>query len=66
MKVQRLPQDHPCVIHLIQQAYLRKPANRSLPYNLNKPSQIDPSAGQSQAILRLLRNQVCTIILIYS
>nr|CAH0102185.1 unnamed protein product [Daphnia galeata] len=53
----QLQQDHPCVIRLIRNNYLRKPAPRDLPYQLDKPTLIDPSDGQSQAILRLLRNQ---------
>jgi hypothetical protein len=54
----KLQQDHPCVIHLIQTSYLRKPTPLSLAYNLSKPEFTNPSDGQSQAILRLLNNQV--------
>ncbi|XP_046644654.1 uncharacterized protein LOC124330256 [Daphnia pulicaria] len=53
----KLQQDHPCVIHLIQTSYLRKPTPLNLSYNLSKPEFTNPSDGQSQAILRLLRNQ---------
>ncbi|XP_046632199.1 uncharacterized protein LOC124311872 [Daphnia pulicaria] len=54
--VKKLQQDHPCVLHLIKNAYLRQPAPRNIPYNLNYPELVDPSDGQSKAILRLLRN----------
>lgn len=55
----KLQQDHPCLIHLIQNGYIRKPAPRSSPYHLdNWQKTKDPSDGQSQAILRILRNQV--------
>lgn len=52
-----LEQDHPCVIDLIRKKFLRPPARRNLPYQMSQPSLLDPSDGQSQAILRLLRNQ---------
>jgi hypothetical protein len=55
----KLQQDHPCVVKLIRQHYLQKPALRDLNYNLNNPDPMfDPSDGQSKAILRILRNQV--------
>jgi hypothetical protein len=54
----QLQQDHPCVVYLIRRNYLQKPTSLNVPYNLSKPKIINPSDGQSQAILRLLRNQV--------
>lgn len=56
----RLQQDHPCVIEIIRKQYLNKP-----PVMLGKveePKTItDPSSGQSQIVLRLLKNQVIII-----
>ncbi|XP_046452745.1 uncharacterized protein LOC124200519 [Daphnia pulex] len=53
----KLQQDHPCVIRLIQNTFLRQPSSIHIPYNLNYPEKSDPSDGQSKGILRLLRNQ---------
>nr|CAH0102662.1 unnamed protein product [Daphnia galeata] len=53
----QLQQDHPCVIRLIRENYLRLPAPKSLPYNFNHSETVDPSDGQSKEILRLLQNQ---------
>jgi hypothetical protein len=54
----QLQQDHPCVIRLIKQKYLRQPASKSLPYRLGDPQPLNPSDGPAQGILRILRNQV--------
>ncbi len=54
----QLQQDHPCVIRLIKNYYLNQPAPKSLPYNLDHLEVIDPSDGQSQAILKILQNKV--------
>ena len=55
----KLQQDHPCVIEIIRQHYLHKPASIQEPYNLKRPAKFhNPSDGPSQAILQLLRNQV--------
>ena len=54
----KLQQDHPCVLHLIRRNYLRQPAPHHIPYNLDDPGWPDPSNGQSEAILRILRQQV--------
>jgi hypothetical protein len=54
----QLQQDHPCVIRLIKEKYLRQPAPKTLPYRLGDPQTLDPSDGQAQGILRILRNQV--------
>ena len=54
----QLQQDHPCVIRLIRESYLRQPAPKNVPYNMNHSETIDPSDGQSKEILRLLHNQV--------
>ncbi|XP_046450489.1 protein Star-like [Daphnia pulex] len=53
----QLQQDHPCVIRLIRQKYLRQPAPTTIPYQLGDPQTLDPSDGQAQGILRILRNQ---------
>ncbi|XP_046641070.1 protein Star-like [Daphnia pulicaria] len=53
----QLQQDHPCVIRLIRESYLRQPAPKNVPYNMNHSETIDPSDGQSKEILRLLHNQ---------
>ena len=53
-----MQQDHPCVIRLIKQKYLRPPSPKNLPYRLGDPQTVDPSDGQAQGILRILRNQV--------
>jgi hypothetical protein len=54
----KLQQDHPCVLHLIRKLFLRKPASWNNSYYLREPEFINPSKGPSQAVLRLLRNQV--------
>jgi hypothetical protein len=54
----QLQQDHPCVIRLIKQKYLRQPSSKSLPYRLGDPQPLNPSDGPAQGILRILRNQV--------
>ncbi len=71
----QLQQDHPCVIRLIKQKYLRQPASKSLPYRLGDPQPLNPSDGPAQGILRILRNQVnlpllvlfvCEFVLIFN
>ncbi len=56
--VEKLQQDHPCVLHLIKKLYLRQPTPRNQSYLLNNGALADPSDGQSKGILRILRNQV--------
>nr|CAH0107082.1 unnamed protein product [Daphnia galeata] len=53
----KLQQDHPCVIRLIRRNYLLQPAPISNPYRMDHPEVIDPSDGQSQAILKILQNK---------
>ncbi|KAK4010381.1 hypothetical protein OUZ56_019527 [Daphnia magna] len=53
----KLQQDHPCVIQLIRRDYLRPPASKSLAYQMDHPESIDPSDGQSKAILKILQNK---------
>ncbi|XP_046450490.1 protein Star-like [Daphnia pulex] len=53
----QLQQDHPCVIRLIKEKYLRQPAPKTLPYRLGDPQPLNPSDGPAQGILRILRNQ---------
>jgi hypothetical protein len=71
----QLQQDHPCVIRLIKEKYLRQPASKSLPYRLGDPQPLNPSDGPAQGILRILRNQVnlplrvlfvCKFVLIFN
>ena len=56
----RLQQNHPCVIELIRRHFLQPPAPKDSLLNLKFPNHTNPSAGQSQAILQYLRNQVRT------
>ena len=56
----RLQQNHPCVIQLIRRHFLQPPAPKESLLNLKFPNHTNPSAGQSQAILQYLRNQVRT------
>ncbi len=59
VNTQKLQQDHPCILQLIKDNYLREPVPRNYSYYLNNPKILDPSDGQSMGILRILRNQVC-------
>lgn len=43
---------------MIRQNYIRKPASSDVPYHLEDPGWPDPSNGQSEGILKLLRQQV--------
>lgn len=58
----KMAQDHPCVVDIIRRQYLHPPAPANVAYNLsgNGTNEInfDPSAGQSQIILDLLKNKV--------
>jgi hypothetical protein len=54
----QLQQDHPCVLNLIRNDYLRLPAPNNLPYRMDHPEVMDPSDGQSEAILKILQNKV--------
>ena len=58
MNSDRLQQDHPCVIDTIRRLYLHPPAARDIPYVLNAPTKVDPSAGQAASISKHLKNQV--------
>ena len=58
----KLQQDHPCVIELIREQYLEKPAPKLEPLVLNSPEIIDPSAGQTKIILNHLNNKVENIL----
>ncbi|XP_046632872.1 uncharacterized protein LOC124312410 [Daphnia pulicaria] len=53
----QLQQDHPCVIRLIRDQYLRQPAPRDQPYQLDHPNKKDPSDGQSKDIIKILKNK---------
>lgn len=55
---EKLQQDHPCVLDLIKENYLRQPASKNQPYHLNDEELADPSDGQSKGILRILQNMV--------
>ena len=55
----RLEQDHPCVIEIIRREYLTLPSPTKLnTLNLKHPEVVDPSAGQSIAVLTHLKNKV--------
>ena len=54
----QLQQDHPCVLNLIRNDYLQLPAPNNLPYRMDHPEVMDPSDGQSEAILKILQNKV--------
>jgi hypothetical protein len=54
----KLQQDHPCVIRLIREKYLRQPANKELPYQLDHPEKVDSSDGQAKDIRNILKNKV--------
>lgn len=59
MNLNRLQQNHPCVIETIRRRYLHPPADPDVPYVLQAPANaIDPSAGQAKSILKYLGNQV--------
>ncbi|KAK4006391.1 hypothetical protein OUZ56_011544 [Daphnia magna] len=66
INIKKLEQDHPCVISLIRQKYLRQPAEKDLPYQLNHPEVTDPSDGQSKAILRILQNKAINLYFVYN
>ncbi|KAI9562639.1 hypothetical protein GHT06_010093 [Daphnia sinensis] len=56
--VNRLQQDHPCVIELIRSRYLYQPSPPDVPLNLSRPLVADPSSGQSKVVLAHLHNQI--------
>lgn len=56
--VNRLQQDHPCVIELIRSRYLYQPSPPDVSLNLSSPLVTDPSSGQSKVVLTHLHNQV--------
>jgi hypothetical protein len=58
MNLNRLQQNHPCVIETIRRRYLHPPADPDVPYVLQAPNASDPSAGQAKSILKYLVNQV--------
>ena len=58
----KLQQDHPCVIRLIRDKYLRQPADKNLPYQLDHPERIDSSDGQAKDVRNILKNKVSQII----
>ncbi len=58
MNYNRLQQDHPCVINYIRRHYLKVPPPTSVSMNLDYPEVIDPSDGQPETVLKLLRNKV--------
>ena len=58
MNEYRLQQDHPCVIDIIRRHYLHYPSPPEAPLGLDRPTVIDPSAGQSSIILPYVKNKV--------
>ncbi len=58
MNFNRLQQDHPCVINYIRRHYLKEPSPSGTPLNLDYPEVKDPSDGQPDTILHILKNKV--------
>jgi hypothetical protein len=58
MNYNRLQQDHPCVINYIRRHYLKGPPPSASIKNLDYPEVEDPSDGQPETILKLLKNKV--------
>lgn len=58
MNFNRLPQDHPCVINYLRRHVLKAPASPHLPLKLDYPELNDPSMGQPNEILDIMRRQV--------
>ena len=57
VNIHKLQQDHPCVLSLIKENYLMEPVLSRVP---SVKRGMDPSAGQSIAVLQILRNLVTT------
>ena len=72
MNSNNLEQDHPCVIEMIRSHFLRPPSPPGVPYSFAPVTEFDPkwsvkevlapngdpSMGQTQHILNLLKNMV--------
>ncbi len=54
----KLPQNHPCVIETIRKHFLYKPPTSDVPLKLDSNDMKDRSSGQTDVILKLLKNQV--------
>ncbi len=65
MNYNRLQQDHPCVINYIRSHYLKKPSPPNTPLKLDYPDVKDPSDGQPQTIMSLLKNKVCSLSILF-
>lgn len=63
MNFHRLQQDHPCVVNYLRRHLLKEPALPNLPFKLDYPEVSDPSMGQPNEILQILRHQVLFFIL---
>lgn len=64
MNEQKLAQDHPCVIQMLRQHFIRDPSPYKVPYNLTDPVRADanPSqAAQPEIVLSLLKNKVTNL-----
>ncbi|XP_057380607.1 protein Star-like [Daphnia carinata] len=53
----KLEQDHPCVIEIIRQFFLNKPPPSNIPLKLDSNDTRNRSPGQTDVIMRLLKNQ---------
>jgi hypothetical protein len=58
MNRNRLQQDHPCVINYIRRHYLNAPPSHDISLLLDYPEVEDPSDGQPEKILKILKNKV--------
>lgn len=51
-----LEQDDPCIVNILRTQYLHPPSKEKL--SLEKPEDINPSMGQAQSVLEILKNKV--------
>lgn len=51
-----MEQDDPCILSIIRSDYLHAPSNEKL--NLESPDEKNPSMGQAQSVLEILKNKV--------
>lgn len=57
-----MEQDDPCILHLLRTSFLDSPSKETL--NLQHPEVENPSMGQSQSILEILKDKVCAHLLL--
>ena len=51
-----MEQDDPCILNLLRDQYLHPPSKDKI--NLEAPEVTNPSMGQAQSILEILKNKV--------